>query len=259
MKFEVTVDRFFTLASGSSGNCGVFSHSGATLLIDCGISAKRIVNSLFEAGIDPASLSGILLTHEHSDHISGLSMFCKHYNIPVYTSQPTAQAIKLKNANIIYPDTPFAIGEIKITPIKTHHDTLQSLAFVFDTGNTKYGYLTDCGNICDDISNALIEVEHLILEANYDYNMLINGKYPHFLKKRILGPNGHLSNKDSGELVSYLVNKSLKNVMLSHLSKENNTSDTALVEVSSILDSKCMKGQVSLKVADRNNTTLFVG
>ncbi len=225
-----------SIASGSSGNCIYVGSSQTNLLVDVGVSAKRIENGLKEIDILPDTLQGILITHEHSDHIAGLGIMARRYQIPIYTTYETAQAItKVKSIgeipkdlfHYIRPDEVFNINDITVDPFSTSHDASNPVCYTMQADGQKIGIATDLGKFDDYIISKLDQSDVLLLEANHDINMLMVGKYPYYLKQRILGDRGHLSNDTCADLISRLVTNRLKHIILAHLSKENNYEELA--------------------------------
>lgn len=225
-----------SIASGSSGNCIFVGSSGTNLLVDAGISAKRIENGLNELDIKPDTLQGILVTHEHSDHISGLGILTRKYHLPIYATYETACAIKKIASlgdipeelfNYVEPNQTFMINDIMIEPFSTSHDASNPVCYTMQSEGQKIGIATDLGKYDDYIVSMLEGAELLYVEANHDVNMLMVGKYPYYLKQRILGDRGHLSNDTSADLLSRLLHPGLKHIVLAHLSKENNYEELA--------------------------------
>lgn len=220
--------RVVTLASGSSGNCTLVSDGGAHLLIDAGISMRRIVKPLAELGVRPGDVSGILITHEHSDHIGGLAMMTKHHRIPVFTAPGTARRLACSVPgldgvlNEITPGVPFDVGGFAVTAFETPHDAAQSVGYRIE-GSAVFALATDMGCVTDDILAALRGADAVIIEANHDEDMLMQGPYPYPLKRRILSDRGHLSNGMCARLARELAQSGTRYITLGHLSRENNT------------------------------------
>ena len=220
-----------SIASGSSGNCIFAGTESTSLLIDTGISGKRIEEGLNEIGHTTKEADGILVTHEHSDHISGLGVISRRYGIPIYTTRGTWKAI-LNCKSIgeipeglfreIEPDRDFTIGDITVSPVSISHDAAMPTAFVLRQGKKSMAVMTDLGKFDHYIIEKLQHLDLLLLEANHDVHMLQVGTYPYYLKQRILGDKGHLSNELSGQLLSEVLHDGCKGVILGHLSKENN-------------------------------------
>ena len=220
-----------SIASGSSGNCIYIGNSNAGILVDAGISKKRIVEGLTSIDVNPEKLNGILITHEHSDHISGLGVFTRKYKVPIYATRETiARILNSKSLGVldenlfheIKPDESFYVEDIKVNPFSISHDAANPVSYTFDNANKRVGIATDLGTYDDYIISNLEDCNALLLEANHDINMLQVGAYPYSLKRRILSDVGHLSNDNSGRLLSRLFTDKLKYIFLGHLSKENN-------------------------------------
>ena len=236
--------RFVSIASGSSGNC-LYVGTGLThLLIDLGISCRRIEAGLEEFGIKPEDICGILITHEHSDHIQGLGAFTKKYRIPIYTTIETFAAIKRSNFGKTIPvelmmniegDASFSIGDIGVDVTEVSHDAAHPIAFRFTDGDSTIAMATDLGLYDEKIVRHLKKADIIYLESNYDPEMLMVGTYPYYLKQRIDGERGHLSNDMSAELAAKVLHPGLKKLVLAHLSKENNYPELALLTHSNSL------------------------
>ena len=235
---------FCSLASGSKGNCYLLASHRSRILIDAGISAKSIINILSGLNILPESLNGIIVTHEHGDHISGVRVLSRRYDIPVYANEKTMEEILLRNSDLgsknvrtFKTSENFYIGDIDISPFSTPHDSVDSVGFCLYNGNKKITIATDLGHINQKIMNAAANSDLLVLEANHDLNMLVNGSYPQTLKKRIQGKYGHLSNEACGRALAELCRTNLRQIILAHLSDENNHPDLAHKTVCGILES----------------------
>ncbi len=236
-----------SIASGSSGNCIYVGSKNTNLLVDAGISAKRIENGLNGIDIMPDTLQGILITHEHSDHVSGLGILARRYHIPIYATYETARSIvQIKNLgdipeelfHYIKPNEAFQINDINVEPFSTSHDASNPVCYTMQSEGHKVGIATDLGKFDDYIVSKLEDSELLLLEANHDVNMLMVGKYPYYLKQRILGDRGHLSNETSADLISRLISPKLQYIFLAHLSKENNYEELAYETVCCELSSR---------------------
>jgi len=191
------------LASGSSGNCFYICSDAGDILIDAGISCKQICQRLQSLGKSIENIKGIFVTHEHSDHISGIETLSHKFNIPVYVNSGTLENcfIDMGNINLIHSNEDFDLDGLKILPFSKNHDAADPVSFLIKNGSKKISVITDVGCKCDNVINAVRESDMVILEANHDINMLKNGHYPHHLKKRIGSIIGHLSNYDSALLV----------------------------------------------------------
>ena len=256
---------FLSLVSGSSGNCSIVSDGKTTLLCDCGLSVRRLEELLKTIRISPADLSAILITHEHSDHIQGAGVVSKKYALPVFATEQTHIAIKncgISEANIKYisPSKDFEIGTLGIKPFSIPHDAANPVGYSFFYGNNKLSLATDIGHMNDYIFNNIKGSIAVILESNHDLTMLKNGRYPEFLKRRILGNFGHLSNIDAAKTALRLLEHGTKHIMLAHLSTDNNTPKTALLETAELAKkSGIIPGKdFSLSVANRYFPTEFL-
>jgi phosphoribosyl 1,2-cyclic phosphodiesterase len=257
---------FCSLYSGSSGNCLFVESQNTKILVDCGTSGKKVVDGLQSIDKNIEDIDAILVTHEHSDHIQSLGMISKKYNIPVYANFETWQAmreqadkINLENKKIFENDNNFEIGNLLIHPFSTPHDAANPCGFNIFSGNKKISIATDLGHMEDTIFENLKGSSFVLLEANYDPEILKVSRYPFMLKQRISGPHGHLSNSTSGKTVAKLMNYDLKEVMLGHLSKENNFPELAYQTVAEELMSQNKDmGTISLSVASRVNPSKIV-
>jgi phosphoribosyl 1,2-cyclic phosphodiesterase len=251
-----------SIASGSSGNCIYIGNHNTHLLIDTGISGKKIENGLKAIDVNPKELSGILITHEHSDHISGLGVMARRYKLPIYTTAKTWQEISAVKSvgnidmhlfNEIKPDEPFAINDIIVNPFSTSHDASDSVCYTFSYHQKKISVATDLGCYDDYIIEKLKHSNVLFIEANHDVRMLEVGSYPYFLKQRILSDLGHLSNENSAKLILDLCHEELSYVILGHLSRENNHPSLAYESINLELKSNIhYNSSINLSVAKRN-------
>lgn len=252
---------FCSLYSGSSGNSLFVETSHTKLLIDAGVSSKKIENALLDINVDPLSLDGILVTHEHSDHVQGLGTFSKKFNLPVFVNQETLDAMpkqrdKIANNNIktFKISDKFSVGDLDIKPFSIPHDAVNPCGFNIWKDDKKISIATDIGHMTNNILKQLEESLFIMLEANYDPEVLRCSSYPFTLKSRIAGPTGHLSNEIAGKTISYLLKSGLKNAMLGHLSKESNFPELAYQTVVDELISNDLfdKDSISLSVANRD-------
>lgn len=218
-----------TLASGSSGNSLLVSDGTTHLLVDVGISARRITKGLRELGIEPRELSGILITHEHSDHICGLATLTKQFSLPVYASRGTGRQLCYRIAflesclHTFQPGEHFELGALGIESFPTPHDTAESVGYAVSGHGRKAAVATDLGEVTDAVLAGVKGANLLVAEANHDEEWLRSGPYPYYLKSRILGDHGHLCNEAGGELARRCVETGTSAVVLAHLSAENNT------------------------------------
>ena len=222
-----------TLASGSRGNAAVIGDGLTNILIDAGVSCRRICGGLALFGVEATEISAILITHEHTDHVAGLERFAAKSGAAVYLTEGTALALEHKgialNADfhIIKPEESFAVGDFGVTPIATPHDAAESVAYAFEAHARKALYATDLGVITPEVRRAALESECVFLESNHDIYALLRGSYPEMLKQRILSRRGHLSNDDCADLVSEAASSGTRRFTLCHLSRENNTPEMA--------------------------------
>ena len=222
--------RLCSIASGSSGNCIYVGSDQTHLLVDVGISGKRVEQGLNELELTGRDIDGVLITHEHSDHIKGLGVLARKYQIPVYTTGGTVDALSRMNLgkmpegifHEVIPDQDCPIGDLTIHPFRISHDAAEPVAYRIGQGDREVGIATDMGVYDEYIVKNLEGLDALLLEANHDVNMLQVGKYPYYLKRRILGDKGHLSNETAGQLLCRLLHDNMKQILLGHLSRENN-------------------------------------
>ena len=220
---------YTTLASGSSGNCALVCCGGTRLLLDAGISARRITTALKGLGVDPASLGGVLVTHEHSDHISGLATLTKQLGLPVYATAPTLRQrcypipVLERLCRDFAPGDGFPVGELWVTSFPTSHDAACSVGYTLAGDGSKLASATDLGRLTPEVLNAVRGCDLLVCESNHDVDWVRSGPYPYYLKERILGDRGHLSNEMGAELAALAAESGARAVVLAHLSSENNT------------------------------------
>ena len=259
-----------SIASGSSGNCICVGSDNHHVLIDAGISGKRIENGLNEVDLKSQDMDGILVTHEHLDHIAGLGVMARRYGLPMYATAGTIEAIKNTPSvgkidpelfHEIVPQEDFVIGDLTITPIHISHDAADPVAYRIKKENRTFAVVTDLGNYDDEIVQQLQGLDTLLLEANHDIHMLEVGGYPYYLKQRILGDRGHLSNELSGQLLCDILHDNLKYIMLGHLSRENNYAklayETVKLEVT-LADNEYKGEDLDMFVASRDSVSEIV-
>ena len=232
--------RLCSIASGSSGNCVYVGSDTTHLLMDVGISGKRTEAGLAELGLTMKDIDAICITHEHADHISGLGVLARKYGVPVYATKGTLAAIKKTSSlgqideslfRVVTPDERCIIKDISLYPVRTSHDAADPVAYRIDHDGRRIGILTDLGCYNDYTVECLRSLDLLYLEANHDVHMLQVGPYPYYLKQRILGERGHLSNESAGKLLSRLLHDNMQTIVLGHLSKENNLPELAYESV----------------------------
>lgn len=257
--------QFCSLYSGSTGNSSIVQSNKTKILVDVGESAKKIAEALASINVDPFSINAILITHEHSDHVKGLAVFSKKYNVPVYANVETWNAMqkykeKLNEENIkTFTYNKFKIGDIEVNPFPIPHDAANPCGFNLFHDNKKMSIATDIGHMSKEIIANLSDSSFLLLEANYEPEILKCSSYPYMLKERIKGPNGHLSNSDAGKTISYLVDHGLNQVMLGHLSKENNFPELAYkTVVEELIEHNYNENSLSLSIANRYETSPII-
>lgn len=232
--------RLCSIASGSSGNCVYVGSDTTHLLMDVGISGKRTEAGLAELGLTMKDIDAICITHEHADHISGLGVLARKYGVPIYATRGTVEAIRKTSSlgqideslfRVIVPDERCIIKDIALYPVRTSHDAADPVAYRIDHDGRRIGLITDLGCYNDYTVECLRNLDLLYLEANHDVHMLQVGPYPYYLKQRILGERGHLSNESAGKLLSRLLHDNMQAIVLGHLSKENNLPELAYESV----------------------------
>lgn len=257
---------FCSLYSGSSGNCLFVENNSTKILVDCGVSGKKVCEGLESIDKKIEDIDAIIVTHEHSDHVQSLGLISKKYNIPVYANTETWQAMPTQSQKILENnkktfnnDNDFEIGNLLIHPFSTPHDAANPCGFNIYSGKRKISIATDLGHMDNVILENLKESSFILLESNYDPEILKVSKYPYILKQRIAGPNGHLSNSTAGKTIGCLIQNDLKTVMLGHLSKENNFPELAYqTVVEELIDQNIDTNEISLSVANRNNPTKII-
>lgn len=224
---------FCPLASGSKGNALFLGTEKTRVLIDAGISARSLIERLAEIAVDPQTLEAIIVTHEHTDHIAGLSILAPRLNIPVFCNAETAKGILAVTRGrprfkIFATGEPFSFGDLEIFPFSVPHDTLDPVAFAVRCGEVKVGICADLGHVTSMVKKALEKCDYLYLEANHQPSMVHASARPQIYKTRVLGKQGHLSNEECGRLIKAVYHPGLKHVHLAHLSSECNTPEVAL-------------------------------
>jgi len=232
--------RFLSLASGSSGNCYYLGTTEYGILIDAGISARRIKKILKEKGIDFSTLMGVLVTHDHADHIRTIGYMGEKAFLPVYATEDVHSGIArsryveeslVASRRVITKEEPFTLRDFKITAFSVPHDSSDNVGYRIEFHGEVFAIATDIGHVTDTITKYASQVDHLIFEANYDKEMLLHGTYPAFLKERVAGPLGHLSNYESADFIAKIYTPRLKDIWLCHLSRDNNHPELAFKTV----------------------------
>lgn len=256
--------RFSPLFSGSSGNATYVGCDDSQLLVDAGMSGSRITQEMALIGVDPYKLDAILVTHEHSDHIKGIGILSRKYDIPVYATEGTWEGmyqkignIAEKNRIIFEPEQDFFIGSLNVIPFSIPHDAAQPVGYAFELDGARLSIATDIGCIRDSWLKYVMGSDAVILESNYDVGMLNAGRYPYELKKRISSRRGHLSNDDAGAVAVELARHGARQIILGHLSQENNFPDLAMrsCEYAFQMSGLAPHEETMLYVARRDGTT----
>jgi len=232
--------RFRLLGSGSGGNATLVEGGGTRLLIDAGLGPRELAERLQDAGVDPASLDAILLSHEHGDHAKGAPSFSRKWGVPLYGTRGTYAAAgfgacEIAGYEAIEAGTPLRIGALSVAPVAIPHDAAEPVAFTLSFRGAVLGHATDLGHISRGLCQAFLPCRALLVESNYEPGMLRDGPYPWSLKERILGPRGHLANADVGRFIASEMGEGCGHLVLAHLSQQNNhpelvrmTAETAL-------------------------------
>jgi phosphoribosyl 1,2-cyclic phosphodiesterase len=247
--------RFASLASGSSGNCLVAEASGTVVLVDCGLALTETERRLARAGLEPSAVSAILVTHEHGDHACGAFEFAAAHRIPVYLTHGTLAAMKAEGKVldgvplvIVNGRQSFFVDGIQVLPFTVPHDAREPVQYVLSDGASKLGVVTDVGISTAHVVSMLSRLDALVLECNYDHDLLWNGAYPRWLKERIAGPFGHLDNRESERLLAALDRSRLKHVIAAHLSQQNNRPELARAALARAM--ACEESWISLATQD---------
>ena len=249
--------RLCPIASGSSGNCTYIEAGDKRFLVDIGISGKKVIAGLTQLDIDPSTINGILITHEHSDHIKGVGIYCRKFNVPIYATQITWDKmmgekmigeIKEEMRRVIEKEVYINEGDLNIMPYGIHHDAIDPVGYIFEYKGKKITLTTDCGIIDEQILSKISGCDGILLEFNHDIRMLEAGAYPFYLKKRILSNVGHLNNEDAAKALVEIYHPGLKWAVLGHLSKDNNVPDLAFLTAQTALEEHNIKVGEDLEV-----------
>lgn len=247
--------RFASLASGSSGNCLVAEAAGTVVLVDCGLALTETERRLARLGLEPSRVDAILVTHEHGDHADGAFEFAAAHRVTVYLTHGTLAALKAEGKvldgvplALVNGRQSFFVDGIQLLPFTVPHDAREPVQYVLSDGAAKLGVVTDVGISTAHVEKVLSGLDALVLECNYDYDMLWNGGYPRWLKERIAGPFGHLDNLESERLLGAIDRSRLKHVIGAHLSQQNNRPELARAALARALG--CEESWVSLATQD---------
>ena len=232
--------RFCSIGSGSTGNGWLIEAGSTRVLVDCGMGPSLLLARLDRAGVSPETLDALLITHEHDDHVGGVRAFVRRYPVPVYATWGTLRgagpALELAVPCCeITPSVPFAVGGLEVLPVPVPHDAREPVQFVLGDGARRLGVITDLGSITPHVVQAFSGLDALVLEANHDTRMLQQGAYPQFLKERVGGRFGHLSNDASARLLAAVAHPRLQHVVAAHLSLKNNTETLAREALATVL------------------------
>lgn len=230
--------RFSVLASGSTGNAFYIESGETKLLVDAGLSGVQLERLFANININPEELSGLLVTHEHSDHIKGVGIFARKYNLPVYANEKTWRAMS-KSIGKLSTEQKFefqtnqvkTFGNMDVQSFEVSHDAVEPMFFTFHKGDKKIALVTDLGYVSERIKKTIENADAYIFEANHDVEMLRAGSYPWSVKRRILSDSGHVSNEDCGIALSEVIGNETKRIYLAHLSQDNNMKDLARMTV----------------------------
>ncbi|MBC2205677.1 MBL fold metallo-hydrolase [Listeria booriae] len=234
--------RFSILASGSSGNATLIETANQTILVDCGLSGKKIENLFGEVGRSMTDVDAILVTHEHVDHIKGLGVLARRYEVPIYANAKTWAAMEPSIGEInsaqkfqFDMETVKSFGSLQVESFGVSHDAAEPMFYIFHSGKKKFVMITDTGYVSDRMKGHIANADAYLFESNHDVGMLRMGRYPWNVKRRILGDEGHVSNEDAGIAMSEVIGDATKRIYLGHLSKDNNMKDLARMSVSQTL------------------------
>lgn len=240
--------KVIVLASGSKGNCTYVETINHRVLIDIGTSSLQIEKRLKEVNVEPSSIDSVFITHAHKDHVAGVNVFYKKYHPNVYLTKNIYEEANLNIDKYIVLKNCLDIDELKVTVIPTSHDAKDSRGYLLEADGKSMIYMTDTGYINSRYDSLLKNKDIYVMESNHDVEMLMNNEhYPHYLKMRILGDEGHLSNKDSANYLSKFIGKNTRKIYLAHLSEHNNTPDIAL---------NCLRETLKRKNIDFNDISV---
>lgn len=249
------MSKVMSLFSSSSGNSFLISSNGCNILIDAGVCCKNIVDKLECFGIEPRKISAVIITHEHIDHVKGVKVFSDKFSVPVFASNGTITQLDNRNllpvkSQIHTINGEFNVGDFKIIPFPTPHDCNESFGYsVFDSVGKKISVCTDLGHITPVVKDAILGSDFILIESNHDVDMLMNGNYPSVLKQRVLGMFGHLSNKACDDVLMPLIESGTTQIMLGHISKENNSVALALSCARKTLSNEGLKENIDYMIS----------
>ncbi|MDT0089665.1 MBL fold metallo-hydrolase [Listeria marthii] len=256
--------RFSILASGSSGNATLVETGDQKILIDCGLSGKKMEGLFAQVGRDMNDLDAILITHEHSDHIKGLGVLARKYKLPIYANAKTWKAMDNMIGEVSSDqkfqfdmETVKSFGSMQVESFGVSHDAIEPMFYIFHKGNKKFVMITDTGYVSDRMKGHISGADAYLFESNHDVEMLRMGRYPWNVKRRILGDEGHVSNEDAAIAMSEVITDQTKRIYLGHLSKDNNMKELARMSVTQTLISEGIDvgGKVEIFDTDPDNAT----
>ncbi len=248
----------WSIASGSSGNAYLVRTGDTAVLLECGIPLRRITSFLARVGVSPFDLAGVLLTHDHSDHTRAARQFSESFNVPLYATQGTLGCKALcetRSARPVTTDRPFVIGDLEVQAFAVPHDAHEPVGFRLTSPMATIGITTDLGFVPAEVQRQFLDTDLMILEANHDLEMLRTGPYPAFLKRRVIGQHGHLSNDATADALVACRDRAPGAVWLAHLSPTNNRPDLAHAAISERLQ-RFGLGHVAVQVAERHRPSL---
>ena len=259
--------KFISFGSGSSGNCYLLTTQNDALLIDLGVGLRGLKKDFRDYGVNLSMVHHVLITHDHADHIKSVGSFSHDYNIPVYATREVhvginrnyciSQKIPSELVHVIEKGVTYQIGDFSVTPFGVPHDSSDNVGYFIEAEGTNFCIMTDVGTVTDEMKDYIRRARHLVIEANHDEEMVMNGPYPEFLKTRILSQTGHLSNRNCALALIENMSENLRHVWLCHLSEENNHPELARKTVESLLrDYGIIAGaDIQLEVLKRNSPT----
>ncbi len=250
------------LGSGSAGNCALIATDHCKILVDGGLSARQIVVRLEQCGVLPEQLDGVLLTHEHGDHVCGLEVLCRKFHVPIYANALTAEAVRYdswleshRNWRIFRTGSEFPICDIKVQTFPVPHDAVEPVGFLFEAGSSRLGFITDLGYPTKLLIDRLRQAHTVVIETNHDEKLLQNDKHrPWPVKQRIQSRHGHLSNTAAANAIEELLPGRIERVVLGHLSRDCNTPDLALAAMRAVFD-KTGKGDMEIFCASQSEVS----
>lgn len=259
---------FCSLYSGSSGNSIFVSSENTKVLVDAGLSGKKIIEAVQQIDENPKDIDAIFITHEHSDHIKGAGILSRKFDIPIYANEATWVAmkdslgnIKENNIKVLKKRNGITIRDLDIVCFNTPHDSIAPMGYTFSSGRKKISIVTDIGTFTEEIKKNIIESQVVLLESNHDVQMVKFGPYPYELKRRVLSEIGHLCNEDCGEAIVQIMKDGMyRNIVLGHLSNTNNVPELAYKSVLNVLNENQLKvgKDLTLKLADRYKPSSYI-